>query len=104
MMHLVTFLFTTMCTHITVVDDGVGEEPPNDDWGVGAAVKNHWGVPVQPVARALVVNADSSTMAVRLNPDGSKEPEFFAVIPIDEKSGKCIFFGREGGDKHDPLV
>jgi hypothetical protein len=54
-------------------------ERSHHDWGLVATVKKHWGVPVQPVPRALVVNADSSTLAVRLNPDGTKEPEFFAV-------------------------
>jgi|LauGreDrversion2_3_1035106.scaffolds.fasta_scaffold517375_1 hypothetical protein len=46
---------TQLCTHMTVEDDGVGEEPPHDDWGLGAALKmqKHWGVPAQPVARAL---------------------------------------------------
>ena len=34
----------------------------------------------------------------------TKEPEFFAVSPVDERSGKCISFWREGGDKNDPPV
>ena len=28
MMHLVTYLFTTICSHVLVADDGIGEEIP----------------------------------------------------------------------------
>lgn len=39
-MHLFTYIFTTICSHIMVADDGVGEDPPHDDWGLLRAVRD----------------------------------------------------------------
>ena len=103
-MHLFTYIFTTICSHIMVADDGVGEDPPQDDWGLLRAVRDHHGVPVKPVPRTLVGNADQSTLGVKLNPDGKHEPTFYVVSKADEESGKRMSFWRAGADRSDPWV
>ena len=101
MMHLITYLFTTICSHVTVADDGIGEKIPDDNWAC-KMVEDFWGAPVRPTSRKLILNGDSSTIGVRLNPDGSKDGEFFVVHPEDELSGSLLSFWREGADAVNP--
>ena len=79
-MHLITYVFATLCTHVVVADDGVGETPPEDPWGLLAAVQAYWGVPIAPIDPSLIANMDSSTIGVALNPDGDNDPEFWGNL------------------------
>ena len=101
-MHLWSFLVTTLSNHATPADDGIGEEPPQDDWGIWHAVKEHHGVPIRPVPPAQIINCDASTIGIRCNPDGENESKFYIVAPEDKLSGRTRSYWREGADVKNP--
>ena len=72
-MHMWAFLVTTLMNHALPADDGIGEEPPQDDWGIWNAVKQHHKVPIRPVPPAQIINCDASTIGIRCNADGANE-------------------------------
>ena len=52
-MHMWAFLVTTVMNHALPADDGIGEKPPQDDWGIWNAVQQHHNMPIRPVPPAL---------------------------------------------------
>ena len=61
-MHMWAFLVTTLMNHALPADDGIGEKPPEDDWGIWKAVQQHHNMPIRPVPPAQIINCDASTI------------------------------------------
>ena len=64
-MHMWAFLVTTLMNHALPADDGIGEKPPQDDWGIWNAVQQHHNMPIRPVPPAQIINCDASTIGIR---------------------------------------
>ena len=104
-MHMWAFLVTTLMNHALPADDGIGEEPPKDDWGIWNAVKQHHKMPIRPVPPAQIINCDASTIGIRCNPDGANESEIIIVNSLDSEdnmSGNVRSYWRPGADVKNP--
>ena len=101
-MHMWAFLVTTVMNHALPADDGIGEKPPEDDWGIWKAVQQHHNMPIRPVPPAQIINCDASTIGIRCNPDGDKESALTFVKSEDDMSGYVRSYWRPGADVNNP--
>ena len=101
-MHLWSHIAATLYHHALPADDGIGEEPPEDDWGIWKAVKEHHGVPIRPVPPTQIINCDASTIGIRCDSDAGNECNFYIVSPEDKLSGRTRSYWREGADVKNP--
>ena len=101
-MHMWAFLVTTLMNHALPADDGIGEKPPQDDWGIWNAVQQHHNMPIRPVPPAQIINCDASTIGIRCNPDGANESAISIVVEEDDMSGYVRSYWLPGADLPQP--
>ena len=101
-MHMWAFLVTTLMNHALPADDGIGEKPPEDDWGIWKAVQQHHNMPIRPVPPAQIINCDAYTIGIRCNPGGAKESEIIIVCKQNNMSGDVRSYWLPGADVKDP--
>ena len=102
-MHLFSYFFTIMHTHIIVAPVGQGKDPPPDNWAA-RLMRKFWKAPVMPIDPSCVMNSDTKTVRVKLNPSGKECLCYYVVRPQDALSGNTISYWKAGQDAREKWV
>lgn len=102
-MHLFSYFFTILHTHVLVAPLGMGKEPSPDNWAA-LLLRRFYRAPIMPVDPGCLLNSDTKTVGVKLNPTGKDRLHYYVVRAADEHSGKVRSYWREGADSSEPWV
>lgn len=102
-MHLLSYFFTVLHTHIMVAPVGEGKDPPPNNWAA-RLVREFWKVPVMPIDPSCLLNSDTKTLGVKLNPSGKERLCYYVVQKEDDLSGKTVSYWKAGHDRKDRWV